>query len=144
MLIRHLLESFSAPYPYKEEYSSGDAKLLSFTSNNSTQYEVAIELTSDDAEWEVVFFVKGTSSFKKTGTGDEFRVFATVISIIKDFVKTNKPNRVSFSADVNEPSRISLYKTLAKRYTPPGYTCHIRMPISDADDVMFVFLRVNK
>lgn len=48
-----------------------------------------------------------------TGMGDEFRVFATVGVITKEFIEKQKPKELHFTAD--EPSREALYTRLTKR-----------------------------
>lgn len=59
-----------------------------------------------------------------TGSGNEFKIFSTVIKIIKIFLNELKRDgvelqRIVFSSATNEPSRVKLYerllKTLAKR-----------------------------
>ena len=57
-----------------------------------------------------------------TGTGDAFRVFATVFEIIKDIIKYGKPEILSIKSKADEPSRTKLYKRLAKKFAPSlGY-----------------------
>ena len=61
-----------------------------------------------------------------TGDGDAMRIFASVIAIIKDFTKKEKPQQLAFSADKpawavdagkgQKGSREKLYKKLVQRY----------------------------
>lgn len=46
------------------------------------------------------------------GTGNQGKVFSTVLSAIKEFVKNIKPEYIYFTA--SEPSRIKLYKRILK------------------------------
>lgn len=81
---------------------------------------------NDDDSWEAEFSVDKRKTKDKalrklrgkalqgiTGTGDQQRVFATVIAIIKKFVKSTKPDIMYFTAD--EPSRRKLYSALTKK-----------------------------
>jgi hypothetical protein len=52
--------------------------------------------------------------FKISGTGDQFRVFATVQDIVKDFITKNKPNAIDCTA--TELSRRRLYSTFIANF----------------------------
>ena len=74
-----------------------------------------------------------------TGEGDAMRIFATVINIIRDFTKSEKPQEMSFSAVKPEwfeiemgdkpnvkSSREKLYKRMVKRFAPSmGYNYEV-------------------
>jgi hypothetical protein len=49
-----------------------------------------------------------------TGTGDQFKIFATVMDVLRDFIKSQAPDRVTFEA--KEKSRFDLYKALIRRF----------------------------
>lgn len=49
-----------------------------------------------------------------TNTGNAVLVFATVLDIISDFLKQRKPEEFSFGAKLNQPSRVKLYRRMAK------------------------------
>ena len=51
----------------------------------------------------------GANNFDIANTGNQYEVFATVMEIMKDFIKDRNVNAVVFSAAASEPSRISLY-----------------------------------
>lgn len=53
--------------------------------------------------------------YRTTGAGDEFRVMATVVNIMLDFMKREKPDVIKFTADQDEPSRAKLYKRLTEK-----------------------------
>lgn len=73
-------------------------------------------------QWEVEFTRDGSLGI--TGEGDAFRVFATAIEAIRQFIKLEKPSSLIFSAtkdldndDVgNEESRAKLYKRMVTRF----------------------------
>ena len=55
-------------------------------------------------------------------TKQEFRIFATVVACVKEFVKRQQPREMLFTA--KEPSRQKLYRRLARGVAGaiPGYT----------------------
>jgi len=61
-----------------------------------------------------VSFNRGVN-YDLTGTGDEFRVFATVAAIIRDWVRRNRPSVLTFSADKSDGNRVRLYQRLINR-----------------------------
>ena len=54
------------------------------------------------------------------GNGKQFPVFATVVTIIKEFIAQHQPDLIMFTAD--EPSRRKLYRRLLSTISVPGYT----------------------
>jgi len=76
--------------------------------------------------WEVHFesvktyntaLIKGEErSSDITGTGDAFRVFATMFEFIKYIVVAAQPDIISIKSKTIEASRVDLYNALAKRY----------------------------
>ena len=88
------------------------------------------EISDDESYWAVSFERDGRQD--QTGEGDAMRIFATVIDILKDFTKKEKPQEVVFSAEkpawrMSLPhghpnrnkemgSREKLYKKLVQRY----------------------------
>lgn len=65
--------------------------------------------------WELYFSVDDDTDI--TGEGDELDIFSTVLSIIEDFIKTEKPDIIEFSVDPNEETRVSLYDRMVKRFS---------------------------
>ena len=51
-----------------------------------------------------------------TGTGDAFRVFATVFKFIEKFAQTKEPTIISIKSKIEEAHRGDLYKKMATRY----------------------------
>ena len=51
-----------------------------------------------------------------TGTGDAFRVFATMFEFIGYVVRQAEPEIVSIKSKSVEPSRVKLYDTMTRRY----------------------------
>ena len=75
-----------------------------------------------DPDWSIEFSRNGSQSV--TGEGDAMRIFATVIKVIEEFLKQEKPKKAVFSAlkpsdkeDRKEKlSREKLYSRLVKRF----------------------------
>lgn len=85
-------------------------------------YQVYIEKIYADTPgtWNVNFALishTGISAFKQTVMGNEIAipVFSTVIDILKNFIGEKHPTRIKFTASLDEPSRVSLYRKMIKR-----------------------------
>lgn len=50
-----------------------------------------------------------------TGSGDEFRVFATVIKITREFIEKYDVDSLSFIAEKSDGSRVALYTRMMDR-----------------------------
>ena len=107
------------------------------TTTDDIQLLIAITLDLYSGMTDVVFsrnvdsgsFSGQSWSTKKTGEGEQFKIFSTVKNVIEDFVKKYESERgerdmpigaIRFSADKDqgggENSRTSLYRTWAKKY----------------------------
>lgn len=51
-----------------------------------------------------------------TGTGNAFRVFATIMKFIQEIVDDKQPEHIALIAKTNDGNRAKLYETLVKRY----------------------------
>lgn len=75
--------------------------------------------------WEIHFYNENYPDMQGslvTGDGDAFRVFATVIEIVKRMLADAKPEIVSIKSKADEPSRTKLYNRLIDRLAPElGY-----------------------
>jgi hypothetical protein len=109
-----LNEVFNQPYPWTWT-SSG--KNRGFWTAQFNDVEVIIELKTAGL-WDMAFDRDG--SMAVTGEGDQFKIFATVIDIAKDFVRQMQPERFSFHAfkdpDEVASSRPKLYSAMIKRF----------------------------
>jgi hypothetical protein len=119
-----LTEGFDKPY--KWEWNRGglqSVKSASFVTDSGGGYRVKftqrnvkyLQPFNNSNVWTTDFSLKNDwgSSWGISGTGDAFRVFATVIDIMKDFLKDENPDAVTFSA--SEKSRKELYRAMIKR-----------------------------
>jgi hypothetical protein len=94
--------------------------------NDGLQYVVRFD-DNKIGYYSFEFFLRGSDhgGYSVTGTGNEFKVFSTVVKIVKIFLNELKREgvefkRIKFYASKTEPSRIKLYeklvKTLTKKY----------------------------
>lgn len=61
------------------------------------------------------------STTKKTGGGKEFEVFATVKSIIAEFIKLYDPEKMLIDSSKAEPNRAKLYQRMISKNLPAGW-----------------------
>jgi hypothetical protein len=121
--------------PYKilrwEKGDYGDVDAIARLDDNtflSVMFNKGFSQETKEEAWSVEFYRDNSQDI--TGKGDEFRVFATVLSAIKTFISDRvpgaigkyKPNKVYFSASKQvepgqkEQSRAGLYDSLVQRY----------------------------
>jgi len=80
-----------------------------------TAFSVEIELDDEIDMW-VIRFGDGAGRMGITKGGNEFKIFATVMDIVKSFVKLAKPGGIYFAA--KEGSRAKLYKKIISKFAP--------------------------
>lgn len=125
--VDQLEEAFNRPYKFtKRELFKGYIVYRFFTDDKS-EVEVFFkenEISEEESVWFVTF--ERNLEMGVTGEGDAMRIFATVIDVLKDFTKKEKPQQLSFSADKpawaidggrgEKGSREKLYTKMVKRY----------------------------
>ena len=108
-----LEEAFDQPYPWRwGDRSSQRMWTASFA-------DVVVIFSVDGAgEWEISFNRDGSQAV--TGEGDQFKIFATVIDIAKDFISLKRPKVIQFTAHKEETettsSRTKLYSAMVNRF----------------------------
>ncbi|MDA9302591.1 hypothetical protein N8072_00515 [bacterium] len=122
MRISQLNESLNNPYPYEwdSRYDGSDSWLAN-ASMDVGELMVMFTVGEPGESWTIDFAVDG--SMDKTGDGDQFRIFATVVTVIKDWaankVDLSKVTQIDFSSDKgqgdSEDSRAKLYKRFGKQ-----------------------------
>ncbi len=65
--------------------------------------------------------VQVTSRQDLTGRGDSQRVMSFVKNSMEDFVRSYRPDRMVFTADLSQGSRADLYQKMIQRYLPQDY-----------------------
>jgi hypothetical protein len=132
-------ESFDRPYPVEFEHSEyGDVDALTRLPDGTYLSIMFNQESGHDgrrpSHWSVEFY--RDNSQEVTGEGDAYKVFATVIEAIRQFVIKMQPGSISFSAskepevdmaksgaNVNPESRAKLYNRLVQRYASSmGYS----------------------
>lgn len=125
-----ITEAFSQPYALDwEESEYGDIDAYTKLPDG-TQLSIMFNKDNDTDSWMVEFY-RGNSQ-EVTGEGDAYKIFATVLEAIKEFISKKDPEFIRFSAtkDVepgqNAQSRSKLYTTMVKRYANSlGYSVEI-------------------
>jgi hypothetical protein len=132
-------EAFNKPYRYVLKKTNSNYYSGKFDLDDGGEIYVmfeGMEWSDVEKSWGVKFQrtnpKRPNASLGITGEGDAMRVFATVIDIIKEFVKKEKPQELNFAAHKPEwmsdlphghpdkkkdmTSRERLYKRLVQRY----------------------------
>ena len=127
-----LRESFNRPYKFTKRTLYKGYIVYRFVPDDKTEVDVMFkedEISDDESVWNVSF--ERNMRQDMTGEGDAMRIFATVINVIRDFSKSEKPQELSFSAVKPDwfeielgdkpnvtSSREKLYKRMVKRFAP--------------------------
>lgn len=135
MLLR---EMFDKVLPWEWYHKDEEGQMANFAVSDNVGYHVVIDKVGPEHEdsWEVVFTrsemtsdwkVDSSTSVTGTGKGDEYAVLATVIDIIKSFMKDKDPDVLYFTAKSDEPSRVSLYRKMLGQLTSGKYETETSM-----------------
>ena len=112
------------PYRFISPVSTATTQKSMFQTDSGTTIQVFIQVDTGNGVADIGFFDatdKDNPTIGVTGKGDAFRIFATVGSIVKQFVAKRKPPYISFSGKSSDAGRIKLYDMIAKnigRYLP--------------------------
>jgi hypothetical protein len=117
-----LQELFQKAYPwqwttrsdtsYEAEFPVHDGRIV------AEVLSIGGERGTPDEIWEYSFeYVpdKGESTTTKTGLGDEFMIWATVVDILRKFMIEVNPHAVTLSSLKREPTRVRLFDRLWKK-----------------------------
>lgn len=146
-----LNELFDSPAKWKWNSKTSNSMGATFQIGKQ-RYQVGFDKWSTDYfssskkhqdVWEIAFLLdQGSVEFGNTGTGNEFVVFATVIAIIKEWIKKVKPELFIFEGDKGL-GKEKLYKKmvgyLAKSIKGLGYS-H-QTDDNRSDETEFIFRR---
>lgn len=78
------------------------------------------------------------------GTGDAFRVFATVADTLKDYMSNNKNfDMLTFSSYKDEPSRVKLYNRIASLLSKQFPELEFLETKESSDEIKYFFIRKN-
>jgi hypothetical protein len=118
-------ESFNQPYSLKwEKGEHGDLDAFTNLDDGSKLSIMFNKPFNKNEPWMVEFYRNDSQDV--TGEGDAYRIFATVLNAIEQFIKKVKPVGIFFSS-VEEAdttgSRAKLYDRMVQKYTSQlGYT----------------------
>ena len=135
----YIAELFDKPLSYKK---IGKLAPPQQGVHQSINYEFSIEIegvttkvttTFRDVDGSERFSVEFNVEDKFNITGlagtDAIKIFTTVVAQIKDFIETEQPNEIEFTAAKARgegQSRAKLYDRMTKRLTPKGYSLQSR------------------
>ena len=148
---QYLNEVLNNPYEWKLVRTTIRNIEYRFTTDSGIEYVVGLGRIGEDTnltstDWDLYFNISQDSLkqlgkdvdsniFKISGTGDQFRVFATVQDIVKDFIIKHAPDLIAFSA--SEFSRRRLYSTFTahfQRSQPELFKTYIAWSITNGID----------
>jgi hypothetical protein len=124
-----ITESFNQPYPVKviQSPDSDDYEALAKLPDGTN---MEILFTEHGGIWDMEFHRGGSQDV--TGEGDAFRIFATMMDAVRQFIQMEKPGAVSFTATKDVPegqdpeSRAKLYTRMVERFSDSlGYDAYI-------------------
>jgi len=130
MKIRDIItELFVKPAPWKwislshlDQEAKSIIDVKDPKTNESKPYKLEVSfMRLGPNRWTMAFGVDREVRLTGRGAGIKFTVFATVIDIIKSFLSQTAPDYLTFSADLNESSRIKLYDKIVTQYLPSSY-----------------------
>ena len=132
-------ELFDKPYSYRYSVNDRDLTEVAFTTDEGKRVSVKI-IVYDNRDRpenaEVIFFVDGRRDM--TGGGDAFRILATVIEIMAEYMdKYQDVMEIQFRSYEYESSRMSLYQKLARKHAQ-GYDVEV---MSGRGDTQLFVLR---
>ena len=147
---QYLNEVLNNPYKWKLVRTTTYNIEYRFTTDSGIVYVVGLgrignRTLTQSKDWDLYFSISEDSltqlgkddsnMFKISGTGDQFRVFATVQDIVKDFIIKHAPDLIAFSA--SEPSRRRLYSTFIANFEksqPELFKKYIALSIANGTD----------
>jgi len=113
-----LTELFTQPYPYRFGSTGNWAE---FKAADGSDVEVRFNKFNDYRVINISFERNGRYSL--TGAGDSFKIMATVVKIVGEWIQSKTPPIIMFTADLDEPSRVQLYARLTQKLIQQfGYT----------------------
>ena len=111
-----LTELFDKPLKYRLSHSVEDRESVwEFKTPKGQNIEVGIIVAKNGA-YEFMFDSEGDGEAIKTNKGEQFRIFATVLKILKGFVDDEAPDHFFIDAVRKEPSRVRLFQSMIKRF----------------------------
>lgn len=138
---QHLVELFGSPVSYDfETLRNGELVVCEFTVGE-TQYKMAFEKFSPNLYWEVNygFFAPEEDRIVSKPKGnvspmDAARVLSTVVKIMSDFIRSKKPNMITFTGR-KDVKLASLYKAMIKNLKPKLVALDYSVQVFDGNEI---------
>lgn len=146
-----LNELFNKIHPFQKVGSYPSEVNYRFTADSGQIYDVNFTDPGENKLWQVEFYIKGNDgniinpttpllySLDVTGTGDQFKIFSTVVQIAKDFFKEYYKNVKAISFTAKEPSRRKLYQHMVKRLSSENNLDYKIISPTDGDEKYVVY-----
>ena len=120
MKFKTYVEAFDQPYKFKKDTDMSWFTQYQFTTDDDSLFLVSLTrpdtAQGDYLPYTSLSFETEHGEMHLTGTGDAFRIFATVLAIIKKEKKRIKSHgSFRFASDSDEASRMKLYRIMAKK-----------------------------
>jgi hypothetical protein len=140
-------ELFTKPAPFMWEENGrvqiatfmvdGAVYRAAFMPEQDGAYEFAFRYVKDEST-KTATAAKSGGGFGKTGTGNEFTVYSTVITILRYFLKRFQPRAVHFVGDRSE-GKARLYDKMMKMLAPMAFGMGYELRHGTADDAFQQF-----
>lgn len=121
---QHLMELFGRPVPYDVERLRGGDLVVCVFLVDTTNYKVVFDKYSQNSYWDVNygFYSPSEDRIVTKPKGDvppkqAMQVLSTVVKIVEDFIRSQKPNMISFTG-MQENKLASLYTNMIKALKP--------------------------
>ena len=110
-----ITELFDKPLKFEKTHEKEDESYsYEFETPNGQSFEVDLHVDKNGA-WELGFD-SDSSSETKSGKGEQFQVFSTVLKILDQFIANEMPDHVFIEAVKSEPSRVKLFRRMVKMF----------------------------
>lgn len=141
-------ESMNTVHKWRWTEKANDAWVAEFKSHNKV---VKVSIETPKANEAVVSFDRN-DRVSLDGDGDAMGVFGTVIDVVKEYVKTQKPAKLKFEAYYGgKKKRASVYEKMLKRNLDAGYAYKVNagkisssFTVYKKDDIKEETLEENK
>lgn len=114
---KFISEIFSSSFDYKLTKNGEDQKIYRFKTKKKFNGYVQFDRDFINNDyWEIEFVIN--DSIDKTGEGESYYIFSTVLDIIQEFIRKFQPIAITFEAfsDDDSNNRAKLYLRLIKYF----------------------------
>jgi len=157
-ILKEVGEATAKPYKWEMEsyIDEEDYKRYAFKTDSGLNYELEIAVSEGDKELDSAVVTFGIveedgsdyfTDYEKVPTkGELYKVMATVVSILKDFIKKNKQvkyiyfttNKLGKDLDKEQSSRLNLYRRYIQTHLP---NAKINTKVIDGEEATMITLK---